>query len=107
MSKGNEMRLLSTAVFAAVFFLASNIANSETITEMAMPTDVGAIVLTMQPCPEKNEHGFEYFGYATDAGNPVHPGCWNADAEKVYIWFPEISAVGVYAKHLFKPNSKI
>lgn len=88
--------LLSFSVFSAT-----------TIKEMVMPTEVGEIVLTLEECPVKNPYGFDYYGYATDPGNPNHFGCWNADEEIVQIWFINENVVGVYKKHLFKPRTTV
>lgn len=98
------MKYLIAAAFAAFFFLASTVVNSETVKEMVMPTEVGEIVPTLEECPIKNDYGFAYYGYATDPGNPHHFGCWNADDVIVQIWFINEGVVGVYKKELFKPR---
>lgn len=103
------MRLyLNALAITAIIFLAYKVADgAEQVKEMVMPTEAGEIVLTLEECPIKNAHGFDYYGYATDAGNPNHPGCWNADNTVVQIWFLNENVVGIYKKELFKPRMTV
>lgn len=62
-------------------------------TEYAMLSDSGSIVLTEDPCTEKNEFGFDKVAYATekkpDGTSILHQGCWtiDKDATVISIWF--------------------
>jgi hypothetical protein len=99
------MRSLKTVVLLATFVALS--ATAGQINEMVMPTEVGEIVLTLEPCPVKNPYGFDYYGYATDPGHPNHFGCWNADNSIVLIWFINENVVGIYKKEMFKPRLSV
>lgn len=99
--------IYGVAATAIIFFAYKVADGAETVKEMVMPTEVGEIVLTLEECPIKNEHGFDYYGYATDPGNPHHLGCWNADNAIVQIWFINEGVVGVYKKELFKPRTQV
>lgn len=96
------MRYLALALLALSFN-----AQAETVKEMSMPTDVGEIILTVEPCPLSPNHGHDYYAYFTDKGNPDHLGCWNADNDIVQIWIPEISGIATYKKSLFKPRTSL
>ena len=95
------------ALLVVTLFAYKVVDGAEPVKEMVMPTEVGEIVLTVEECPVKNQHGFDYYGYATDPGNPAHPGCWNADDSVVQIWFVNENVVGVYKKELFKPRTQV
>lgn len=103
------MRVLTQAlvILLGLTVAYSVVKGAEPIKEMSMYTEVGEIVLTVEPCPIQNAHGFDYYGYATDAGNPNHPGCWNADNAVVQIWFLNENVVGIYKKELFKPRMTV
>jgi hypothetical protein len=110
------MKLIYLAAIAAFFFLATSVSKSaEPIKEMAMPTDVGAIILTMQPCPFTPNYGFPYFAYATEKGSHDHLGCWHEPEQLegkpqnqiININFPEINAVASYNKKLFTPRTPL
>jgi len=105
MFKNVVVPLIVGAFLGLLAVAATNYAKAaEPVKEMVMPTEVGEIVLTLEDCPIKNDYGFEYYGYATDPGNPNHFGCWNADDAIVQIWFINEGVVGVYKKELFKPR---
>ena len=88
---------------------------AEEIKQMSMPTDVGEVVLTLEPCPIEPNYGFSYLAFATEKGAADHLGCWNEPEQLegkpqnqvVNIWFMEIGAVATYNKKLFKPRTKI
>jgi hypothetical protein len=84
-----------------------SLADQEQVKEMTLPTDVGEVVLTLEPCPLPNELGFDYYAYATEFKNHDHIGCWNADNEIVQIWFINEKIVAVYKKTLFKPRLSV
>lgn len=90
------MQLLKLCVLGAALIAVP--ATAGQVNEMVMPTEVGEIVLTLEPCPVKNTYGFDYYGYATDPGHPDHFGCWNADNSIVQIWFINENVVGIYKK---------
>lgn len=89
---------------AALLLLSTTAIAGEAVKEMSMPTDVGEVVLTLEPCPIASPEGFDYYGYATEQGQPDHPGCWGADNEIVQIWFINENVIGIYKKTLFKPR---
>jgi hypothetical protein len=93
--------------FLLAVSLSFSVYSAEDVKEMVMPTEVGEIVLTLEECPIKNNYGFDYYGYATDPGNPHHFGCWNADDAVVQIWFINENVVGIYNKTLFKPRTTV
>jgi hypothetical protein len=98
-----------------ISFYNFNAISKEDIKELSMPTDVGEIVLTVEPCPLNPNYGFEYLAYATDDKEPDHLGCWQVPADIeglpstqiVNIWFPEINAIASYNKKLFTPRKKV
>jgi hypothetical protein len=103
-------------VASAAFLLLSFPVNSgEAIKEMTMLTDVGEVVLTLEPCSFTPNHGFPYAAYATEKGSHDHLGCWHEPEpldgkpmnQVVNIWFPEISAIATYNKKLFKPRTQL
>jgi hypothetical protein len=102
------------AASAAFLLLTTNVA-SEEIKEMSMPTDVGEVVLTLEPCSFTPNHGFPYAAYATEKGSHDHIGCWfepeplegKPQNQILNIWFPEISAIATYNKKLFKPRATL
>jgi len=108
------MRIYTMAASAAFLLLTTNVA-SEEIKEMSMLTDVGEVVLTLEPCSFTPNHGFPYAAYATEKGSHDHIGCWHEPdqvpnmpkSEIVSVWFPEISAIATYNKKLFKPRTRI
>jgi hypothetical protein len=105
------MRYLALALLALSF----NVNSGEEIKEMSMPTDVGEVVLTLDPCPIEPNYGFSYLAFATEKGAADHLGCWNEPEQLegkpqnqiISVWFPEISAIASYNKKLFKPRQKI
>ena len=104
------MRYLALALIALSF----NVNSGEEIKEMSMMTDVGEVVLTLEPCTFTPNHGFPYAAYATEKGSHDHLGCWHETepyqgqpSEIVNIHFPEINAIASYNKKLFKPRTKI
>lgn len=105
------MRYLALALLA--LYLTAYAA--EEIKQMSMPTDVGEVVLTLEPCPIEPNYGFSYLAFATEKGAADHLGCWNEPEqlpgkpknEVISVWFPEISAIASYNKKLFKPRLKI
>lgn len=110
------MREFGWALVVAVVFLMvhSIVRGAEPVKEMAMPTEVGEVVLTVEPCPIEPNHGFIYLAYATEKGAPDHLGCWNTTepyngvpSEIINIWFPEINGVASYHMKLFKPRVKV
>jgi hypothetical protein len=106
------MRYLMTAALAAFF---TSVYAAEEIKEMAMATDVGEVVLTLEPCPITPNYGFPYLAYATEKGQPDHLGCWFEPTQMegypqnqiVNVWFFEVSAVASYNKKLFKPRQRL
>ena len=68
-------RLVLTVVLLA--FSTSSQAESTTAKQMVMPTDVGEVVLTVEPCEFIPHHGFPYKAYATEQGHHPHHGCWH------------------------------
>jgi hypothetical protein len=103
------MRLYLNALLATIllFIAFKSVDGAERTKEMALATDVGEVVLTVEPCPLKNEYGFEYYGYATEKGAPDHIACWNADDQIVQIWFINEKIIATYKKSLFKPRVEI
>jgi len=96
--------VIAGVLTTALFICFKTVDGAEKIKEMVMPTEVGEIVLTLEECPLKNEFGFDYYGYATDPGQPHHFGCWNADDRIVQIWFLNEGIIAVYNKDMFKPR---
>lgn len=104
----------TTALALSALLLSTNVTAAEDVKEMAMPTDVGEVVLTLEPCPINPNYGFTYLAFATEKGQPDHLGCWQ-DTEPlngkgshiINVWFPEVSAVASYNKKLFKPRVKL
>ena len=98
-----------------ITLLISPVHAAEPIKEMAMRTDVGEVVLTVEPCPLSPNYGFEYLAYATEHNEPDHLGCWQEPApiegkpqnQIINVWFKEINAVATYNKKLFKPRTKL
>ena len=71
---------------------------------MYMKTDVGAIYLSVDPCPSHDMPEFyQYMIVATDEGNKPHLGCWNAEGPNVVAWFFELDKPVAYDKNEFKP----
>lgn len=107
--------LRKSAAFAAFLLFATNVVSGEEIKQMSMATDVGEVVLTLEPCPLNPNHGFSYLAFATEKGQPDHLGCWmepeqlpgKPQNQIINIWFPEISAIATYNKKLFKPRTNI
>lgn len=107
--------LRKSAAFAAFLLFATNVVSGEEIKQMSMATDVGEVVLTLEPCPLNPNHGFSYLAFATEKGQPDHLGCWmepeqlpgKPKNEVINLWFPEISAIASYNKKLFKPRTKL
>ena len=105
------MRYLALALLALSF----NVNSGEEIKEMSMPTDVGEVVLTLEPCPIEPNYGFSYLAFATEKGAADHLGCWNEPEQLegkpqnqvINIWFMEIGAVATYNKKLFKPRTRV
>lgn len=97
------MKPIHAALVAA--FLFSSTAQAENVyKEMSLKTEVGEIVLTIEPCPIKPHFGYEYKAYATEKGGADHPGCWKDEGGAIGIWFPEIKSVATYNKKLFEPR---
>lgn len=92
---------------AALLLLSTTAIAGEAVKEMSMKTDVGEVVLTLESCPIASPEGFDYYGYATEKGQPDHPGCWGADNVVVQIWFVNENVIGIYKKELFKPRLKV
>ena len=91
------------AALVAAFFMP--VAYAENIyKEMALKTDVGEVVLTVEPCQFKPHFGYEYKAYATEKGAESHPGCWKDEGGAIAVWFPEIKSVATYNKKLFEPR---
>ena len=110
------MREFGWAIVVAVVLLMAHslVRGAEPVKEMSMATEVGEVVLTVEPCPLNPNNGFEYLAYATEKGQPDHMGCWNTTeaykgipSEIVNVWFPEINAVASYHMKLFKPRVKV
>lgn len=105
------MRYLLLAALCGFFTSAI----AEDIKEMSMPTDVGEVVLTLEPCSFSPNHGFPYAAYATEKDNFDHIGCWHEPEpipgkpqnQIINVHFPEISAVATYNKKLFKPRTRL
>lgn len=103
------------AALAAFLLLSIPAISGEPIKEMSMLTDVGEVVLTLEPCTFTPNHGFPYAAYATEKGSHDHLGCWHEPEqlpgkpqnEVINIHFPEINAVASYNKKLFKPRTQI
>ena len=76
--------------------------------EMIMETDVGEVVLTVDPCTLQvylRFIGMPYYAYATEVGQPIHPGCWDVIGSTVHIHFPELGdTMATYDKNLFHPR---
>jgi hypothetical protein len=78
--------------------------------KLVMPTDVGKIVITVEPCRidyENQEVPYLYHAYATELTQGmeiIHPGCWYRNEMAVSIHFPEIGGVATFMAHLFKPE---
>lgn len=78
--------------------------------KLVMPTDVGKIVITVEPCRidyGKQEVPYLYHAYATELTQGmeiIHPGCWYRNEMAVSIHFPEIGGVATFMAHLFKPE---
>jgi hypothetical protein len=107
------MQSLKTVVLLAALVAIPATAGEE-IKEMSMATDVGEVVLTLEPCPLNPNYGFIYLAYATEKGEPNHMGCWQdteplngRESHILNIWFPEVNAVASYNKKLFKPRTKV
>lgn len=98
-------------IVATAFLFTTNVV-SEEIKEMSMPTDVGEVVLTLEPCSFSPNHGFPYAAYATEKDNFDHIGCWHEPEpiagkpqnQIVNVWWPEASTIASYNKKLFKPR---
>ena len=93
-------------VLLLTFTLGVKIAKADELPkELAMKTDVGEVVLTVEECQVVNEQEFNYSAYATD-GEVVHKGCWSKDNDVVSIWFyaePQ-HLVATYRDYHFKPR---
>ena len=111
----NKYTLSGFAATLAIGISSLNLQAKEVSKELTMATEVGEIVLTVEPCPLHPNYGFEYLAYATDGKEPDHLGCWQVPADIeglpatqiVNIWFPEINAVASYNKKLFLPRTKL
>lgn len=109
------MRIYTLAALSGFLLLSIPAISGEPIKEMAMLTDVGEVVLTLEPCSFTPNHGFPYAAYATEKGSHDHIGCWyepeqlegQPQNQILNIWFPEISAIATYNKKLFKPRTKL
>jgi hypothetical protein len=91
-------------LLTALLLISSTAFAGSAVKEMALATDVGEVVLTVEDCPIKNEYGFEFYGYATEKGQPDHIACWNADDQIVQMWFINEKIIATYKKTLFKPR---
>jgi hypothetical protein len=96
------MKPIYAALIAA--FFTSSVQAQDVYKEMVLKTEVGQIVLTLEPCQMSPHFGYEYKAYATENGAPDHPGCWKEEGGAVGIWFPEIKSVATYKKSLFEPR---
>ena len=88
----------------ASIFLGASMANADELPkELSLKTDVGDVVLTINPCKVENSHGFAYEAYATD-GDVKHNGCWFKDHDIVNILFYDepIKLVATFKDYLFK-----
>ena len=85
-----------------------NVLANELPKKLVMPTDVGKIVITVEPCKinyGKQKVPFKYHAYATEFKNGmelIHPGCWYRDEMSVNIHFPEIDSVATYNPSYFR-----
>lgn len=87
-------------------------ASKAEVSELAMATDVGEVVLTVKDCDKENKRGFIYSAYATEKYDNttgtarVHAGCWYKDHDIVNIWFYDESEplVATYRDYHFKPR---
>ena len=100
--------LFSIVVLSLILFLVHT-AEAQT-EEMAMKTESGEIVLTIQPCTIK-DLDFQYYGYATEVNHANHEGCWRVSSldgmGSIELYFPEINATAVYNPKLFKKRASI
>jgi hypothetical protein len=108
------MKLHHTLLALTLSALSANSLADSLPKQMSMPTDVGEVVLTVEPCdiaglPEK----YQWRAFATEAGHEDHPGCWTKNVtdseagpmQSVAVFFPEISATAVFNPQLFKPRA--
>lgn len=103
------MKLLSFIVLIGLLLFLVHTAEAQT-EEMAMKTESGEIVLTIQPCTIKNLD-FEYYGYATEVNHANHEGCWRGSSLEgmgsIEVYFPEIDITAVYNPKLFKKRTTL
>ena len=101
---------LKTKVILALALSWSTLALAELPKEMELKTDVGAITLTIEPCPI-TASPYEHKAYATEnvagTGVKVHKGCWAKTGPQVNILFyeePQQPFIATYADYYFKPK---
>lgn len=75
---------------------------------MAMSTDVGYVILSIEPCSDNDiARAFPYKVVATDKGHDDHEGCWNATPNEVGVLYFEVGYPVVYDKSNFKPYTPL
>ena len=87
-------------------------AEHHVVPEIAMPTDVGEVVLTIEECSlhpfmdAKYHQDYKFRAYATDSNaEGPHEGCWTRMDKDIYIQFPELGdIVTAYKADLFIPR---
>lgn len=95
------------AISLASIFIGASIAKADELPkELAIKTDVGEVVLTVNDCKVENNHGFIYEAYATD-GDKTHNGCWFKDHDIVNILFYDepIKLVATFRDYMFKARA--
>ena len=103
----NKLLWTIIAGFGAVVFsvVMSKAQAVELPKHMSMRTDVGYVMLSIEPC---SDHAiikmFPYKVVATEYGHDDHEGCWDADGNFVSVWYFEICKPVVYDKLEFKPH---
>ena len=98
-------------LLSALLAISLNVYAEELPKTLEMATEVGKVVLTVEPCQVTTQnHGFIYRAYATDKNSrtgleTVHEGCWNKDVDIVNIWFynEDPSIIATYKDYYFVP----
>ena len=108
------MKYLIAAAIAAFFFLAANVASAQTLpNEISATNGEDEIILTVEPCPAEENHGFINYAYVMRKGNPepIAVGCWKDDGVAfgmpVFdIWMPAIKSHFQMFHKEFKPRNR-
>jgi hypothetical protein len=103
-------KMLFLIAVLGLMFIANKAQAAELPKEMELKTDVGAITLTIEPCPI-TASPYEHKAYATEniagTGVKLHKGCWAKTGPQVNILFyeePQQPFIATYADYYFKPK---